>query len=178
MKRILFWLGMGLTVLAGGPAAAEGLPQDYWILGLGTGAGLPLSNISAPYQTAISGQLTLGYQFDRNLALYLTSQSSIFQTSVPDIALTEFTLIPTIRYAFGDFRIRPYLTGGPGYGLASAHFAGTTVSSSDFAAQAGLGVLFQFEERFEGYVEAKYTVVFDSATTSYLPIYAGIDFGL
>ena len=179
-KRLVLMMALGFMTLGPSVALADsGSPsKGRFILGISGGTAVPMDGFGSSYNIAYAGQLTIGYAVDDNLSFFLASQSCIFQTNILGVDLTEFALVPTVKYAFGDNSFKPYLTGGMGYNNSIFHVGNSSTSQSDFVLQGGAGIQFPLGQKIDLFVEGKYTHVFASSTVSYLPIRAGVNFDL
>lgn len=160
------------------PALAENESKARWIMGLGTGLGVPNSGMAVAYKVGLSAEADLGYALDDNLSFYLAGQASLFGTDFPQVSLNEYALIPTVKYAVGSRSFKPYLTAGAGLQIAGVQNGASNSSQADLGIQGGIGVDFAAGGKMNVYLEVKYVYVPSAVPYSFFPILAGANFDL
>ena len=155
--------------------------QDHFYLEIAGGIDLPTQNWQSTYTLGPGGKISLGYEFDKSLAILLDMENFYFSGTnySGSISDTELLILPTIRYSFSEHGIRPYLLAGVGmeFEFLTATPGSLTVGNFDLAVGAGLDV--QLAQQTYAFVEGKYNFIFSpEATGQDIPVLAGIRFGI
>jgi hypothetical protein len=119
---------------------------------------------------------SLGFAVNDNLSFLIAVNGMVFNTSVPGVLSGEVNLAPTVKYALGETRTKPFWALGLGLNENILQDGGLSVSQSNFMVEAGGGIQVPVEDQIDFYVQAKFTEVFAPFSFSYVPITAGFNF--
>jgi hypothetical protein len=164
---VLLAMGVG-TARAGearftaGVGLAGAFALDNFLGGTGGGGG-------------IDGNI--GFSFDENFAVLLAIDSIVFPTEFSDVYSGEVNFTPSVRYAFGDAKVRPFLIGGLGLNTDIYTVGNLSATTRNFMFSAGGGVLIDLSQAVDLYIQAKLTdILVDGGSFAYIPIAVGVQF--
>jgi len=120
----------------------------------------------------------IGFTFGDHFALLLAIDSIVFpHPDFSDVRLGEVNLFPSVRYAFGDSNVRPFLIGGPGLNTEIFTVGNSSQTFRSFAFHLGGGMLIDLSQAVDLYIQARFVnVMADGFSYSFLPVSVGVQF--
>lgn len=156
-------------------------PNGQWFMGFGVGADIPANNWQSAYQVGGGGEYSLGYDFNRVLAIELDVDDFYFSGTnyVGAVSDDELRLLPTLRLRFSNATVRPYLTAGAGMDVQFQSPPNSSLTEAYFDAAFGFGMEFQIDPSVALFAEGKYNLIFaNNVTGSDIPVLGGLRFDL
>lgn len=157
------------------------IPLGSWFLALAGGMDLPVENWQPGYTLGPGGKITLGYEFNKNLAVQLDVVGFYFSGNNYSGTITDIELIalPSLRYRFFAQGFSPYLLAGVGADIETLSAAPGQVILENVDAAGGIGMEIPLSGRANVFAEAKLNFLFFPGVTAQdVPVLAGVRFGL
>lgn len=173
MKQLLFILF--LTVLCTSFINAQGKIA----VGVQGGVAIPMGDFGDGYDMGFGGTGTFAYHVNPMLDVTGSVGYLTWNGKVDGISLSSIPILAGVRYYFGQGKFHPYVAGELGIHFTSSkvEFFGVSVSgsSSDFGFGAGAGFLYQLGPKLDLDVNAKFSSIATSgSSSSFINIMAGV----
>lgn len=178
MRRKL--VGLAVTALLIGGASSPAAAQARGYFGFGAGVSLPVGDFGDCCKTGWLGQVIagvtsangmIGGRIDGTFARH--SIKSTGTASAGSVKLLGANADLVWTPGSGAKKLRPYLLGGVGFFNAKSSGDGET----NFAFNAGGGLLINAGGQMNFYTEARYISIQGDGSTSFIPISIGLRWG-
>jgi hypothetical protein len=145
--------------------------ENPFFIGLGLGAGAPLSGWDSNYLLSGGGILFMGYRLDSSLSIQLDVDQWLFTGG--GVSTYDLRVFPMARWTIEGKGFRPYFLAGPGYDIHSTSPSG--YSTSALAAMAGAGMEYDLGARDRLFLEIHYNLLsYQDVMLQDIPVILGL----
>lgn len=197
MKTLFAVISAWLLAASAAQAQNDLKPGQRWVEQIDGSFSIPYFEAAQKPNPGFGGDITLGYRFNRTLALFIGSGYYQYDIApAPPATSAQLAYIPLVgvlRLTFGDGPFHPYLFGGAGIAIntyTQVNAPGNTTSKItaaevDFYLAPGLGILYVFSDDMGVFLQSRVDIDFTSPNglgiplanpSVFIPLQAGISF--